>query len=238
VPNNPALYDAAVTGFVSGVYIARDANRVGIVGAMALASQAAVFASAVDGAIAPGSPSSAQIALVQQLCQSITANKYVTGFPQSTFDSVALSIATLYNATSDELVVIAPPTPPPIVLTGTSTGPSESGSVNLPTNVEGTTANWTVTAIMRVTATEGVTETVGDTYTSTTVIAFENRGDTLSACPPVEQISPIASDASLATASFGFGVTGNEPQVTWTTPGTIDPTTIVAVTISAVMVLG
>lgn len=109
--NNDGVYNAAVDGFVAGVYMARPSDSVGLAGANALAEQAQLFAQAVDSAIAPGSPSQAQLDLVGDLCQSITANKYVKGFPQSAFAATAAGIAVLYNAVEPVLI----PIPPPVV---------------------------------------------------------------------------------------------------------------------------
>jgi hypothetical protein len=111
VANNDGVYNAAVDGFVAGVYMARPSDSVGLAGANALAEQAQLFAQAVDSAIAPGTPSQAQLDLVGDLCQSITANKYVKGFPQSAFTATAAGIAVLYNAVEPVLI----PIPPPVV---------------------------------------------------------------------------------------------------------------------------
>jgi hypothetical protein len=99
-PNNNAIWDAAFSGFWAGVLLAKDAPDMTEATANGITAQASVFAQAVDSGIAAGSPNSAQVAFVGQMSQSLLANKYSQGLPESAFEGTAQTIATAYASAS------------------------------------------------------------------------------------------------------------------------------------------
>lgn len=104
----------------------------------------------------------------------------------------------------------------------------------LPFNVASSDGTWiwNVTATMRVTATTGLSEAVGDTYVSNSILVWKSVSSVVSIVPNVEEVSPVASDASMdgdSTAGFTQDVAGVDYQL----PNTLDPSTTVGVSITA-----
>ena len=111
VPQNPALYNAAVYGYVGGVNQARDVTnpasgeQAALVGQAALVAQAELFAQQVDGDI-PTNPTlgPANVTCLATIVSNVMGLKYPIGLPQSAFTTVAAAIAALYNATASAFV--------------------------------------------------------------------------------------------------------------------------------------
>jgi hypothetical protein len=99
-PNNAAIFDAAVTGFISGAYAYNATQQNVSTDYDAVSNQAGLFAVAVDQLIAAGTPDSAHVAFVQQFCQALLANKgaYPLGLTTEQYAPMAMAVAAAYTS--------------------------------------------------------------------------------------------------------------------------------------------
>ena len=109
VPNNNALYNAALCGFMAGVHLAKflvdsdPADYTGIV------DEAQQFAIEVDQAIPAATPNASQAQLVFGLAESSSAYRYTTNTPATSYAQNAAAIAAAYSKASLGLTPLPAP---------------------------------------------------------------------------------------------------------------------------------
>ena len=205
VPNNGSLYNAAISGFLSGVFLAVDLIDPVASDYNAIVNEAATFAQAVDEGISAGSPSVAQVDLVSQLSQSLMANKYTLNMPVSSFALAAGAIAACLIAASEVFVSVVPIPPGGFVFTetllvGDSGGASGLATFAVPTGVSTYQANCTA----RVIVSGGALEALGDAYDTVTPVCWYNPGSGSTVSEPFQQGQVFAfGQASMNQTSFG-----------------------------------
>jgi len=113
VPNNPALFNAAVNGFVSGVYQLVDFKVLvaSSVGLNLIRDRAKLFGQAVDSLVPPMSidPSSAQ--LMFAVCESENAQRYSPFTEVEQFAGIATTIVAVWSAIEGVLYPVNVPAP-------------------------------------------------------------------------------------------------------------------------------
>jgi len=99
-PISGDIYNAAITGFITGAVLGADVGISPTTSQAALADEAALFGQAVDAALAATSPSSAQVAFVRSFAQAATASRYNAAAPATSFGPVVDALSTAYAAAS------------------------------------------------------------------------------------------------------------------------------------------
>jgi len=117
-PNNAALFDAAFSGFLSGVYQLSDLSASLLTGAPGVLGHAQLFAQAVDSLISPTTVDTAMATCMFGICQSETAQRYATFNTVAGYIPTANSIVALYNEALTNLV--------PVGGGGGATGPANA----------------------------------------------------------------------------------------------------------------
>jgi hypothetical protein len=96
VPNTNQLYNAAFSGFLAGVYEAKDNTIANASSYGGVVAQAQVFAETVDALISPVTPYVGQATFLANLCQGIMANKYSLNVTDEEFVPYAAAIVALF----------------------------------------------------------------------------------------------------------------------------------------------
>ena len=109
VPNNPGLYNAAISGFLAGVHQTMYLTDNVAADYASIVSEAAVFAEAVDLQIPAASPGTANEEFIFGISQAESAYRYTTSTPLAAYSVVAKAIAALYIASNTAFSPVAPP---------------------------------------------------------------------------------------------------------------------------------
>lgn len=104
IANNNKLYNAALGGFLAGVYQSKDIGFAPGISFTDIVNQATLFAQAVDQLIPSGGPSQGQQGLLRGIVQSTMADKYSIDLPATAFTDEAEAVVNLYNAAASSFL--------------------------------------------------------------------------------------------------------------------------------------
>lgn len=115
--NNPALYNAAFTGFMAGAIFQVDITLLTQSEMALLKTEAELFAVALDAAIPTATVSSSQVTFLSKLVESVVAEKYSVGIAPNEYSATIASVAVFYSS----VTFVSDPTVRPTVTVSAST---------------------------------------------------------------------------------------------------------------------
>jgi hypothetical protein len=113
--------------------------------------------------------------------------------------------------------------------TGTVTGPSAGATIGFDAPDLNTGSTYLVTVMMSIES--SAVDTPGQTFSTEGVFAWKNVAGVVSLVPVLLSAPNTSSDPQLAASTTSVGAAGGQATVTFETPATLDPSTIVNVSI-------
>ena len=221
IPNNPLLYNAALTGFVNGVYQLIFLGNSSSISFDDVLDDAELFAETVDSLIPPTSSSLSTAEAIYGICQSTNSQRYDRG--THGYSEAAIAVVNKY---ADLIAAMVPNG-----TSGTLRGPGVTAAFTFDIPPGVTIA--TVKCLGRVVSTSAIpgpgVEIVGSSYATVADFGWKKVGPTVSVLPTISSEPTVLSDSdAIIGTEFDGNTTGTQATVTCTTSLILDPTTVMA----------